>query len=305
MNRDLIPKLIRNSSVKSVANNNSIAEALREASTILEANGVPEARREAGSLLSFVLGKDRTFLISHADDSVSEDSIDRFRELVERRAAGEPLQYITGVQGFFGREFHVTPDVLIPRPETELLVEAAIEVAGGHNANPYLCDIGTGSGCIAVTLLCEMPHSRAVAVDKSAAALEIAKLNAAKQSVADRTVFVVSDCFNSLARHEDQFDLVVSNPPYVAAAVVDGLQREVRDHEPLVALSPGPDGLSIIRRLLEDAPGFLKPGGHMLMEIGFDQGEAVQELIDTNTWRLLEIRPDLQSIPRIVVLQKR
>jgi release factor glutamine methyltransferase len=283
----------------------SIAEVLKLASTVLESAGVPEARREAGSLLSFVLGKDRTFLISHADDRVSDDSLDRFRELVERRAAGEPLQYITGVQDFFGREFRITPDVLIPRPETELLVEAAIEVAGGQNANPYLCDIGTGSGCIAVTLLCEMPNSRAVAVDKSAAALEIAKLNAQELFVVERALFVVSDCFNSLVGQDYQFDLVVSNPPYVAAAVVAGLQREVRDHEPLVALSPGPDGLSIIRRLLEDSPAFLKSGGHMIMEIGFDQGEVVQELVDRNVWHLLEIRPDLQSIPRIVVLQKR
>ena len=285
--------------------NRSIAEVLKEAFALLEGAGVPEARREASSLLSFVLEKDRTFLISHAEDAVTDDSFYKFRELVERRAAGEPLQYITGVQDFFGREFRLTPDVLIPRPETELLVEAAIEVVGGRKANPFLCDIGTGSGCIAVTLLCEMANSRAVAVDKSAAALAIAKFNAQKQSVAERCLFVVSDCFNSLVRHEYQFDLVVSNPPYVAAAVVDGLQREVRDHEPLVALSPGPDGLSIIRRLLEESPAFLKTGGHMLMEIGFDQGEAVQELIDTNVWRLLEIRPDLQSIPRIVVLQKR
>lgn len=282
-----------------------IADILKEASTILENAGVPESRREASSLLSFLLARDRTFLISHVEDQVSVESFNSFRELVERRAAGEPLQYITGVQDFFGREFRVTPDVLIPRPETELLVEAAIEMVGGPNANPFLCDVGTGSGCITVTLLCEMPNSRAVALDTSAAALEMAQLNARKQSVEARVSFVVSDCFNSLVRHEYQFDLVVSNPPYVAAAVVAGLQREVRDHEPLIALSPGPDGLSIIRRLLDDSPAFLKPGGYMLMEIGFDQGEAVQELIDKTVWRLLEIRPDLQSIPRIVVLQKR
>ena len=279
----------------------SIAEALRSAWQILERAGVPEARREAGSLLSFVLGKDRTFLISHAEDQLSDDSVRSFQEKVERRAAGEPLQYITGVQDFFGREFRVTPDVLIPRPETELLIEAALEVGRAR----FICDVGTGSGCIAITLLCEINDARAVAVDKSPAAIEVAKLNAQSLSVADRSEFLVSDCFNALDASRYQFDLVVSNPPYVSEAMMAGLQREVRDHEPLVALSPGPDGLSVIRRLLQETPAFLKRDGHLIMEIGFDQGERVKELIDSEVWHLLDIKPDLQSIPRIVVLQKK
>jgi release factor glutamine methyltransferase len=281
--------------------NHSISEAILEASQILLRAGVPEARREAGSLLAFILGKDRTFLISHAEDQLHDDSLSQFRDSVERRAAGEPLQYITGVQDFFGREFRVTPDVLIPRPETELLVEAAIELVG--DSTPLICDVGTGSGCIAVTLLCEISQARAVAIDKSPAAIEIAKLNAARQSVADRAEFLISDCFDSLDSTRHQFDLVVSNPPYVSAAMMPGLQREVRDHEPPIALSPGPDGLSVIRRLLDDAPGFLKSEGYLIMEIGFDQSEAVRGLIEENVWRLLEIRPDLQGIPRIVVLK--
>lgn len=279
---------------------NSIAEVLREATQVLQNAGVPEARREAGSLLCFVIEKDRTFLIAHAEDELNDRQVDQFRDVVERRAAGEPLQYITGVQDFYGREFRVTPDVLIPRPETELLVEAALEVSRAATA---ICDVGTGSGCIALTLLCELKNAHAVAIDKSAAALEIAKVNAQKLSVADRTEFIVSDCFDSLDPRE--FDLVVSNPPYVSAGVVAGLQREVRDHEPLIALSPGPDGLSVIRRLLREAPAFLKQGGHLMTEIGFDQGEAIQQLIDANVWQLLEIRPDLQCIPRIVALRKR
>ena len=279
---------------------NSIAEVLREASQMLEHAGVPEARREAGSLLSFVIGKDRTFLISHAEDVLNDDPVDQYRGVVERRAAGEPLQYITGVQDFFGREFRVTPDVLIPRPETELLVEAVLEL---DRAASLICDVGTGSGCIAITLLCELNNARAIGLDKSPAALEVAKFNAEKLSVANRAEFVVSDCFDSLEPRE--FDLIVSNPPYVSAGVLAGLQREVRDHEPLVALSPGPDGLSIIRRLIQEAPAFLKQHGHLIMEIGFDQGEAVQQLIDANVWELLEVRPDLQCIPRIVVLRKR
>jgi release factor glutamine methyltransferase len=279
---------------------NSIAEVLRDASQVLEHAGVPEARREAGSLLSFVIGKDRTFLIAHAEHELDETEVDQFRDVVERRAAGEPLQYITGVQDFFGREFRVTCDVLIPRAETELLVEAALEV---NRSATTICDVGTGSGCIALTLLCELNDARAVAVDKSPAALEIAKFNAQKLSLADRAEFVVSDCFDSLENR--QFDLIVSNPPYVSANVLPGLQREVRDHEPLIALSPGPDGLSVIRRLINEAPAFLNQNGHLIMEIGFDQGEAVHQLIDANVWELLEIRPDLQCIPRIVVLRKR
>jgi len=253
-------------------------------------------------LLSFILGKNRTFLISHAEDLIDENSLVRLREFVERRAAGEPLQYITGVQDFYGREFRVTPDVLIPRPETELLVEAALQIVG--DTAPLICDVGTGSGCIAVTLLCEMANARAVLIDKSPGALEIAKLNAQSHSVADRAVFVVSDCFNSLDTRDYEFDLIVSNPPYVAEAALAGLQREVRDHEPRVALSPGGDGLSVIRRLIDEGPAFIKPNGHMLMEIGFDQGEKVEGLIDGSAWSLREIRPDLQGIPRILVLQK-
>ena len=280
---------------------NSIANSLLEASQALEAHGVPESRREAGSLLSFVIGKDRTFLISHADDLLEETEVDRFREVVARRAEGEPLQYITGMQDFYGREFRVTPDVLIPRPETELLVEAALEVITDVRG-PTICDVGTGSGCIAVTLLCERTDARAVAVDVSEAALKVAAQNAHVLGVGDRIELKLSDCFDELDK--TTFDLIVSNPPYVSSAALPALQREVRDHEPLVALSPGADGLSVIRRLLHDAPSFLNAGGHLIMEIGYDQGEAMQELIDPKFWRLVEIRPDLQSIPRIVVVQK-
>lgn len=282
----------------------TIAEALTTAAQVLNSVGVPEARREAGSLLSFTLGKDRTFLIAHAEDQLGEDALGRFRVGVERRAGGEPVQYITGVQDFFGREFRVTPDVLIPRPETELLVEAAIELAG-EGAEPWICDVGTGSGCIAVTLMCELQNARAVAVDKSSPALEIAELNARNHAVSDRIDFALSDCFSALDAEQYQFDMVVSNPPYVSAEMMAGLQREVRDYEPLVALSPGPDGLSVIRRLILEAPAFLRSEGHLIMEIGFDQGEAVKALVDEGVWELREIKPDLQGIPRIVVLGKK
>ena len=279
----------------------SIADTLREASQTLQAGEVPEPRREAGSLLSFVIEKDRTFLLSHADKLLDATDVDRFREVVARRAEGEPLQYITGVQDFYGREFRVTPDVLIPRPETELLVEAGLELIA-EVRRPFICDVGTGSGCIALTLLCERTDARAVALDVSEAALKIAAQNAQSLGVGERVELKISDCFNGVER--TTFDLIVSNPPYVSAAALAGLQREVRDHEPLVALSPGADGLIIIRRLLQEGAAFLNTGGHLIMEIGFDQGEAVQELIDPKLWRLVEIRPDLQGIPRIVIVQK-
>ncbi|HXQ73452.1 MAG TPA: peptide chain release factor N(5)-glutamine methyltransferase [Pyrinomonadaceae bacterium] len=279
----------------------SISEALRLASQELDQADVAEARREASSLLSHVIAKDRTFLISHAEDQLGEEELKRFENAIARRAMGEPSQYITGTQDFFGRAFCVTPDVLIPRPETELLVEAALEVL---KTDSVICDVGTGSGCIAITLLCERADARAVAIDISEAALEVARQNAREHSVQERIDFVLSDCFSALNESASQFDSIISNPPYVSANAVPGLQREVRDHEPLVALSPGEDGLHVIRRLLDDSPRFLKSGGHLLMEIGFDQGETIQQLIDPNVWTLKEIRPDLQGIPRIVILQK-
>ena len=281
---------------------NSIADSLRAAAQALQTAGVPEARREASSLLSFIISKDRTFLISHSEDVLDDTDLGRFREAVARRAEGEPLQYITGVQDFYGREFRVTPDVLIPRPETELLVEAGLELIGGVTA-PSICDVGTGSGCIAVTLLCERPDAVTVAVDVSEAALAVAGENARRHGVSERITLQTSDCF--LGLEPTEFVLIVSNPPYVSANALAGLQREVRDHEPLVALSPGADGLSVIRRLLRDGAGFVKPNGHLIMEIGFDQGERVQQLIDPELWHLIEIRPDLQGIPRIVVVQRR
>ncbi|HEX6047184.1 MAG TPA: peptide chain release factor N(5)-glutamine methyltransferase [Pyrinomonadaceae bacterium] len=280
----------------------SIADLLQEAARMLNDAGVPEARREAGSLLSHVIAKDRTFLISHAEDLVGDDDVARYRGAVERRANGEPLQYITGMQDFYGREFRVTPDVLIPRPETELLVEAALEKIAGVTA-PLICDVGTGSGCIAVTLLCERTDARAIAVDVSEAALEIAQDNARRLGVNERITFKISDCFAAV--EPAAFDLVVSNPPYVSAGALPGLQREVRDHEPLVALSPGGDGLGVIRSLVRDAPAFLKNDGYLMMEIGFDQGERVRALIDDEHWVLDEVRQDLQCIPRIVVARKR
>src|SRR5689334_11883539 len=180
----------------------SIAEALKEAAHALDHAGVAGARREASSLLSHIIARDRTFLISHAEDQLDDRELRDFAAAIARRAAGEPAQYITGMQDFYGRSFRVTPDVLIPRPETELLVEAALQVM---HADAVVCDVGTGSGCIAVTLLCERADARAMGLDVSAAALLVARENANNQSVQDRLDLIVSDCFAQLDTATEQF----------------------------------------------------------------------------------------------------
>jgi release factor glutamine methyltransferase len=280
----------------------TIARALAEGSAGLLAGGVGDARREAGTLLADLLGRDRAYLFAHSDDLLAPHTVSSFRARVARRAAGEPLQYITGRQEFYRLDFEVTPAVLIPRPETELLVETALELLGGTRA-PLVCDVGTGSGCIAVSLVYERADARAVALDISEDALAVAARNAARHGVARRIEFFVSDCFAALAPPRRRFALVASNPPYVAAADLAALQREVREHEPRAALTPGGDGLSIIRRLLAETPPHLARGGHLVFEIGFDQHEAVRALIDPRVWTTLDIRRDLQGIPRAVVLR--
>ena len=284
----------------------SIAETILQGAHRLRQAGVPEARREAGSLVAHVLGRDRSFILSHAEDPIAEEQAARFRQFLERRAQGEPLQYLTGHQEFFGLDFEVTRDVLIPRPETELLLETALRLFAG-SAEAFICDVGTGSGCIAITLLHELPQARAVAIDISPAALAVAQRNAARHSVTERIDLVLSDCFaalNPLEPRQSSFDLIVSNPPYIEEHAMSGLQREVRDFEPRIALAAGADGLAIIRRLLLGAASFLKTGGYFLFEIGFTQAAAVEQLVDPKVWKLRDIHEDLQGIPRTVALQK-
>ncbi len=282
----------------------SIAEAIREAARTLRQAGVPDARREAGSLLQHVIDCDRTFVITHAEDLITLEAQQSLRDCVARRAEGEPLQYITGRQAFFGLDFEVTKSVLIPRPESELLVETALHLVDKGRAAPSICDVGTGSGCIAVALLHENQRVSAVGIDLSIEAIQVARRNALRHCVSARISFVVADCLSALGAGKPVFDLMVSNPPYVAVSALNGLQREVRDHEPRLALSAGIDGLTIIRRLLLDSGAFVKAGGHLLMEIGFDQGAAVERLIDRTNWKMLDIHQDLQGNPRIVALQK-
>lgn len=280
----------------------TIAELILDASGTLREAGVAEPRLDAGVLLAHVVQRDRTFIITHSDDPVQDDVIAEFQEVIARRASGEPVQYITGHQEFFGLDFEVSNAVLIPRPETELLVETAIELLSSDE-QPFICDVGTGSGCIAISVLHQVPAARSLAIDVSERALQVAKRNAQKHGVTDRIMFLLSDCFAALAESHS-LDMVVSNPPYVGCDALGGLQREVREFEPRVALTPGGDGLSIIERLIEEAPLVLKRRGYLLLEIGFDQRDKVLKLVDPERWNVIDVHKDLQGIPRTVVLQK-
>jgi release factor glutamine methyltransferase len=283
----------------------SIAETILQGAHRLRKAGVPEARREAGSLLAYVLGRDRSFILTHAEDAIGEEQAERFHECLERRAQGEPLQYITANQEFFGLDFEVTKDVLIPRPETELLIETALKLLT-PSADAFICDVGTGSGCIVITLMQQLKQARGVAIDISPDALAVARRNAVRHSVVERIDFILSDCFAALNSRQPRpsFDLIVSNPPYVEEGAMADLQREVRDFEPRNALAAGADGLDIIRRLLLETPCFLKTAGHYLFEIGLNQAAAVERLLDPKIWRLIDIHKDLQGIPRTVALQR-
>jgi release factor glutamine methyltransferase len=283
----------------------SIGHLIANAARVLSGAGVAEARREAMSLVGYVTKHDRTFLLTHPETALSLSDVEHLNKTVERRARGEPLQYITGHQEFYGLDFEVTPDVLIPRPETELLVETALELLGQSTEPQLICDVGTGTGCIAIALLNKEARLRAVGLDISLNALRVAARNAMRLGVGERFSLIASDCFDAINSMGARFKMIVSNPPYVAEDALQELQREVRDFEPRAALTPGGDGLSIIRRLLADAPLYLESDGHLLIEIGFDQPEAVSQLIDRKVWQLLGIHKDLQGIPRTVALKKR
>lgn len=285
----------------------NITATIQTAAEILRAAEITEPRREAQSLLALTLQKDQAFLIAHPEYELTEAEEKRFDEFLKRRAGREPFQHIAGRQEFYGLDFAVSKDVLIPRPETELLVENAISILEKRE-NPRICEIGVGSGCIAVAVLHNVKTARCVGLDISAKALAIAGQNALTHGVRDRLELKISDVFdgwqNDPETSEDRFDLIVSNPPYVPADQMDGLQPEVRRFDPVIALTDGRDGLSIIGRIIRDAPGFLKPEGFLLLEIGFNQAERVREMFAPEIWTTVEIRPDLQGIPRMVVAQK-
>jgi release factor glutamine methyltransferase len=279
----------------------SVSDNLKDVAEILSVAEIPDPRREAGSLLALVLGKDQTFLFAHPEYELTNEEQIRFDEYVQRRSAHEPFQYIAGRQEFYGIDFIVTPDVLIPRPETELLVTTALDILKAIET-PLFCEVGTGSGCISVALLHETKNARAIGLEISPPALKITELNATNTKVADRLELRESDIFSALNEQEN-FDLIVSNPPYIPVADIAALQVEVKGHEPLNALTDKGDGLSIIKRLIAAAPEHLKPGCCLLIEIGFGQADAVQEMISFDIWESMEFLNDFQQIPRVVKLK--
>ena len=282
----------------------SILAAASEAARQLEDAGAPAeaSRRDAARLARAVLGWDEAQWLVRRGEEPSAEFTAAFAPLVARRAAHEPLAYILGEREFYGRPFAVTRAVLIPRPETELIVEEACRwLAARAVASPTIVDVGTGSGCLAVTLALECPAARLVATDISAGALETAAANAARYRVADRIRFVRAALTAGL---REEADLVVSNPPYVADGDRASLPAEVREYEPAEALFGGPDGLDVIRALAPAAAQALRPGGRLMLEIGAGQWDAVKTILEHARFTDVHVQADLAGIPRTVAAER-
>lgn len=273
-----------------------LREAVELAAARLSASPHPDrARRDAELLLLHLIGKSRAWLLAHAEEEFGGCTAVRYASLVERRLAGEPVQHITGEVEFFGLPFRVSPDVLIPRPETEHLVEAAIEITGGSDV-ATIVDVGTGSGAIAIALAHALKSNRITATDLSPTALSIARDNGERNGVNVR--FLEGDLLEPVAR--ESFSLVVSNPPYIAEIDRPSLSVEVRQYEPEMALFAGPEGLDIYRRLIPQAFSRLCLGGHILLEIGYGQAQAVCALLEQSGFFDVRSHSDLQGVPRVL-----
>jgi release factor glutamine methyltransferase len=272
----------------------TVQTAVIQGARLLEDAGIGVSRLTAEVLLSHAMRVDRVYLFAHPEQELAEVEWLHYGRYLHERLAGKPTQYITKRQEFYGRDFRVTPDVLIPRPETEHIIEVAREVA--PRAQRVL-DIGTGSGALAVTLQLEL-GAHVWAVDISPAAACVAKRNA--EALGAAVTFVVGDLTGAIA--PESMDVIVSNPPYVPLTQRDGLQREVRDWEPEVALFGGADGFDIYDRIVADAPRVLRPGGWLILELGFGSLDHVQQLLAG--WRDVRITPDLAGIPRVIAASK-
>jgi release factor glutamine methyltransferase len=280
----------------------TIREALRSAAERLELHHVSNARLTAELVLAHVLSVEREYLYAHDDRVLSEQELQILEDRLYDRISGVPLQYIVGRQEFYGRYFRVNPAVLIPRPETEYIIEAVLELQGTKGLPPRplsIIDVGTGSGCIAVTLALELPGTNVFAGDVSFEALLVARENAATLGAPVR--FVSMDVLDAL---QTRFDFIVSNPPYVRRSELSRLQREVREHEPHVALFSPEDELAIYRRLVVGAEEMLNSGGHIIMEVGIGMDERVLSLFGPR-WDALPTKTDLQGIPRTVIARLR
>jgi release factor glutamine methyltransferase len=280
----------------------TIRETLRSATERLELHHVSNSRLTAEVLLAHSLSVSREHLYAHDDRRLTDEEAQTLENFIYDRIGGVPLQYIVGRQEFYGRYFHVNPAVLIPRPETEYIVEAVLEAretAEQSVCPPFILDIGTGSGCIAVTLALEIPDATVFAADISEAALQVARENAG--SLGAKVGFV---CMDMLDAVNGRFDFIVSNPPYVRRSEITWLQREVREHEPHVALFAADDELEGYRRLVRGAEDMLNPAGFLIMEVGLGMADGVQALFGA-AWTKLPTRKDLQGIPRTVIAKKK
>ena len=295
--------------------------ALKEGMARLRAADVPSHTLAAELLLMHALGHDRAWLYTHSHDSLDSLAAERYFGLIARRLAGEPTQYITGKQEFWGLEFEVTSAVLIPRPETEHVVEVALERLGARGIkinmktgepSPTLriADACTGSGCLAVALAHELPHAEVFATDISAAALDVARRNAARHHVADRVHFLQTNLLEALspsphAPRPASLDMIVSNPPYVSSKEAATLPREVREHEPESALFGGPTGIEVYPQLIEQAGALLAPRGLLVLELGYNLADGVRKIFHAQPgWVNISVTNDLAGIPRVIAAER-
>jgi release factor glutamine methyltransferase len=275
----------------------TIASALRNAAARLAAAGIESARLDAEMLMAETLRIERGRLYIDSNGAIDGGALARFRALVARRANGEPVSYIIGRREFWSLDFIVTPAVLTPRPETELLVETALKLLAAKSS-PRILDLGTGSGAIAVALAKEIPGAEVIATDISTDALEVARGNARRHGVEEKISFYVGDLFDAVA--EMTFDAVVSNPPYIREADIAALPRDVRDFEPRLALDGGADGMDFYRCLAREAPCYLNPGGFAAVEIGAGMGEDVARLFAEAGFEDVGVEKDLAGLERVV-----
>lgn len=278
----------------------TIAELLSEARRALAAAPFAPPTREATLLLGHVLDLDEARILAHSRDSVAIEAEARFRALLERRLSGEPVAYLTGEREFYGRAFHVDPRVLIPRPETEHLIETVLALQ--LPAHPLVLDLGTGSGAIGITLALELAGSKIIATDLSLGALAIAALNRRRHRLETRVGLIRGNLADAVSL--SRIDLVVSNPPYIDLEERPELSPEVRDFEPDLALYANRRGLSVIEELL-DAGALLRPGVPLLLEIGAGQSEEIRRRLPSTSLALEEVKRDYAGIDRIVVLRRR
>jgi release factor glutamine methyltransferase len=282
----------------------TIRDLLSWAEQILAHSGTPSPRVNAEWILTEILSCSRPALYLHAQKSVSESQTRRYQSLIQRRALRIPLQHLLGKTEFFGLPFTTSPSALIPRPETETLINQVLPCLQNH-PSPHILDVGTGSGIIAVTLSHELPKAQVLATDISLPALQLAKHNAARNGVSNRISFIQSDLLSAL-NPKAQFHAIVSNPPYISTGNIDGLDPEVRDHDPHLALDGGIDGLFFYRLLIPQSIPHLKPNGFLIFEIGHDQADTVSALIaQYPAFHLPTVEKDLSGYPRVVKTQKR